>query len=488
MKAFIKLVVILALASPLWAQVSKGTFSGAIASPGFELMALDSTKSYLVNGNTGHPVFIQGEQIYNLGTELSSVSDITLCLSTLQSQGYNFVWVALTDVAFHDNAPNDNWPTYGSGAAPFGASPFTSMNESYFAHLDFVIQQAAVYGIEILLNVDFVGSLPEACNDTSGWCSELKAASSANLTAWGAYLGARYRRFPNIIWLFGGDLSPYSDSAAATAEQYVLNGIQANDPNHLFTCENLPTDGTHTSYNSQDGWTAGTWGLDAFYHDTSGSSGEGTMNSDANAAYTRSDHLPTFLIEDALEGENGSPTNLGQRTEKYQAVLGGTTLGAVFGNCVQWGMGYDYGNCSSWSSSTQWKTNFSTSGSQGMQYLGQLFRSREFWKMAPDTTHSVLTGGVGSGATGSVCGCTSDGQTCIVYDPIGNSQAPQIAMSHFSGTVHAWWFNPSSAATTDLSTFTNSGTQTFTPTDGNDWVLVLDLASAGLAAPGTTTE
>jgi hypothetical protein len=58
-------------------------------------------------------------------------------------------------------------------------------------------------------------------------------------------------------------------------------------------------------------------------------------------------------------------------------------------------------------------------------------------------------------------------------------------MAHFSGAVHAWWFNPSTAAATDLGTFTNSGTQTFTPPDGNDWVLVLDLDSANLSAPGS---
>jgi hypothetical protein len=83
-----------------------------------------------------------------------------------------------------------------------------------------------------------------------------------------------------------------------------------------------------------------------------------------------------------------------------------------------------------------------------------------------------------------VAGCSSDGETCIVYDPVGNTQAPQIAMAHFSGTVQAWWFTPPTGATTNLATFSNSGTHTFTPPDGNDWVLVLDLASAALPAPG----
>src|SRR5208282_37505 len=181
---------------------------------------------------------------------------------------------------------------------------------------------------------------------------------------------------------------------------------------HLITCENEP--GT-TGPNSQDSWPANTWDLDFFYHDTSG------MATDANSAWTRSDHLPTFLGEDVLEGESGSPTDLGQRTEKYQAVLGGTNLGFVFGNCVMWGLGFDYSNCSSWTSSTQWKTWFNTNGAIASMYLGRLMRSREFWKMIPDTNHTVVTAGFGSGDTITVTSRSSDGQTILAYIPNGNA-------------------------------------------------------------------
>lgn len=47
-----------------------------------------------------------------------------------------------------------------------------------------------------------------------------------------------------------------------------------------------------------------------------------------------------------------------------------------------------------------------------------------------------------------------------------------------------WWFNPSSGATTLTGSYTNSGTQNFTPPDSNDWVLVIDEAGANLAAAG----
>ena len=455
-----------------------------------QFVVLDSTGTYFMNPKTGHPVFMQGEQAYNLATELSSTSDIQLYLSTRKSEGFNFIWVAATDMGNHNHAPENNWPTYGSGAAPFGSTPFLEMNETYFAHLDSVLEQAAAYGFEVLLMPAFVGSGPTYCSDSSGWCLELHAASAAKLRAFGAWLGQRYANYPNIIWLLGGDLDLVHYPALQAKEEAIAAGLRSADPNHLITIENEV--GT-TGSNSQDhkgasAWPSGSWQLDSFYHDVSGSPGQGTMNGDANSANTRSDHLPTYLLEDSLEGEFSSPSDLGQRTEKYQAVLGGTTLGAVFGNCVMSGLGYHYSECTSWANSTAWKTNFATAGATAMRHLGKLFRSREFWKLVPDSPNAVLKGGIGSGTTESVAACTSDGQTCIVYDPLGHSQNPKIAMGHFSGMIHGWWFSPQTGSTKNLSTFTNHGTRTFTPPDDNDWVLVLDLDSAALPAPGTSTE
>jgi hypothetical protein len=58
-----------------------------------------------------------------------------------------------------------------------------------------------------------------------------------------------------------------------------------------------------------------------------------------------------------------------------------------------------------------------------------------------------------------------------------------VALKPASGTVGA----PPviTSATTDLGTFSDSGMMMFTPPDGNDWVLVLDDANAGLPSPGS---
>ena len=483
MRTLPKIALLLALTVPLMAQVFSGVHSGSPGGPGNgigQLITLNSSKTYLINSYTGHAVFIVGDSCFNLFTQLSANSDIATYLSDRQAKGINTCWAAVVDNAYHGAGSSEN--------NAFGNSPWTSgsenfaacCNSAYFAQVDWVLQQASQYGMTIIMGTAFVGSYGTCSGE---YVSAMESASDATMQAYGAYLGARYKDYNNIIWLIGGDSNiAYCGSALQTKENDIAVGIKSQDPNHLITVEETNNSGGVPAYTE---WGSGySWfNLNTIYPKSGVASTDLLADySQANQSYQHSSQ-PTFSIEDDYETE-ASMTNQQLRQEAYIEVLSGATLGRLFGSSAIWPFNASCCEPGSYS----WSTDIDATPSVNQQYLGQLFRSREFWKMAPDTTHSVLTGGVGSGATGSVCGCTSDGQTCIVYDPIGNSQAPQIAMSHFSGTVHAWWFNPSSAATTDLSTFTNSGTQTFTPADGNDWVLVLDLASAGLAAPGTTTE
>ena len=243
-----------------------------------------------------------------------------------------------------------------------------------------------------------------------------------------------------------------------------------------------------TGYNSQDynggtAWPAGAWALDSFYYDYSGT--PGVMTLDANASWTRSDHLPSLSQQDTYENDNSSGTPLQERSEAYQAVLGGLTLGVFLGNDIMWGFGYDYQYSTGYIGPIQWKTWFTTPATTARINLAQLMRSREFWKMVPDTGQTVVTVGYGSGDTITTTARSSDGQAIIAYIPNGNATTLTVEMSQITSatsTAICWWFNPSTGSTTLIGTYTTSGTQYFTPPDSNDWVLVIDDANANLAA------
>lgn len=441
-----------------------------------QFMALSKDKSYLVNTITNQPVFITGEQAYSLATNLSLNSDIEYYLSTRQAMGFNLIWVAAVDQAYLVNPPGN-----ALGEVPFVGYPdgrskaFTNMNEAYFRHLDYVIQRAAAHGFTVLLNAAFVGSGPSWCDDTTGWCRELKTASNTDLTAYGAYLGNRYKSYPNIIWMMGGDCDLKDYPLFKRKMDDIANGIRSVDSVHLMTIETQPPDGA-----SQDHMSGSTWiNLNFLYQDAPG------MAAKANANYTRHDSLPMFIGEDNLENETVG--DLVERSEGYQAVLGGAHLGFVFGNCVIWSFGAVYKYCNIQPGQT-WRNRLSSTGSVGRQNLGRLMRSREHWQMVPDIDHSVITAGYGSGDTVTVTSRSRDGQTILAYVPNGNATTLTVAMSKITSSSHmakCWWFDPSWGAATFIGNYANSGTKDFTPPDSRDWVLVIDDAGAKFPAPGS---
>jgi hypothetical protein len=182
-------------------------------------------------------------------------------------------------------------------------------------------------------------------------------------------------------------------------------------------------------------------------------------------------------------------TALGVRTEGYWAALSGAYLGRDFCNNAIWSFGDSYDTMGA-----TWQSQLSSAGSVSQQWMGKLFRSREHWLLVPDINHTVATAGYGSLGTWpqttlTTTASTSDGQTIIAYVPDGNAATITINMTKIisaTNTTKCWWFDPSNGSTTLIGSFANTGTQNFTPPDGNDWVLVIDDANANLGAPGST--
>jgi hypothetical protein len=419
-----------------------------------QLMTLSADGTHLVNTFTNQPVFMIGEDAFAMDGNLSS-SDLETYLSDRASRGFNLIWISAVDNVYSVNPPKD-YP----GNLPFSGGDFLNMQEPYFAELDYVIQRAAAYGITVMLNPAFSGY---PCSG-GGWCPEMEAASDVTMTAYGAYLGNRYKNYSNIIWLIGGDADiTHLGSAIKTKLNDIAVGIRSADTVHLMTAENIRGE------SSLDQWSGSSWlGLNGLYNLPA------DFPAAANSNYLRPDFLPLFEIEDYYEGEH-SMTELGLRTEAYWAVLSGANLGGFFGNDAIWPFGDSYETMGA-----TWQSQLGSVGSVGRSVMGTLFRSREHWKMVPDISHVVVTAGYGSGQTLTVTSRTNDGQTIIAYIPNGNATTLTVDMTKItsqSQQASCSWFNPSSGAYTLIGVFGNAGTRNFTPPDSNDWVLAIDDAS-----------
>jgi Protein of unknown function (DUF4038)/Putative collagen-binding domain of a collagenase len=409
---------------------------------------------YLVD-QSNQPFFWSGDAAWSLVAQLN-LMDAGLYLDNRSEKGFTVVMVNLIEHKFCTNPPANI-----NGDLPFSCRPFASPNEKYFAHADSVIESAVRHNIIVLLAPLYLGY---DCKD-EGWCEEVKEASSGDLLSWGRYLGNRYKKFSNIIWLIGGDASPL------TVKDKVLEmvkGIRENDTLHLFSAHNQPESMAITPW-ADEQWLS----LNNVY------SYDSVLYKRYRTAYDHLPVMPYFQIESAYENEhNSTPQQL--CSQAYWAILSGA-MGHVFGNCPVW----HFGAAEKWCNTTDWKKEMNNSGSRSMDYLQRLFRSRSWQKLIPDFENNLITSGYGiRGIKDHVAGAlTSDGNTIIAYLP--SPRKVTVNMTGIHGVkAKCWWYRPSDGTVIEIGTYTTSSVHSFTPVSSGDWVLVIDNESAKLPAPG----
>jgi hypothetical protein len=421
-------------------------------------LKLSGDGRYLTD-QVGQPFFINGDAAWSMIAQANQ-QEVDTYLTDRQQKGYNLVLTNLIEHEFSSNAP----------ANIFGDQPFTTPgdfntpNDAYFAHADYVLTKADERGMIVLLAPLYLGY---QCGG-QGWCGEVRDSSLATMRAWGRYVGNRYRNFSNIIWLIGADVDPVAAGVADKVRE-VVAGIREMGAAQLMTAGNAP------EQSASDVWGAESWlDLNSVYTYFAGDT-----YVEALQQYNRTPFKPVFFLEGQYENSNSS-TQQSLRGQAYGAVLSGTTVGHVFGNCPVWNFGISAGFCTS----TNWVSQLNSPGSHSLANLGKLLGGRAFWQLVPDQTHTTLTAGYSSGYFYASTARTMDGATVVAYLP--TARTVTIDMTRVSGTTaRAWWFNPETAQTFLIGDFSTIGTRNFTSPSSRDWVLVLDDLAMNLPAPGT---
>jgi len=469
-----------------------------------QFMVLSEDRTHLVNTFTNKPVFITGDTAYNLITQLTSDADVEAYLADRQAKGINLIWVALVDFGSHGEGthPPGEGPGEGNtqkdafGNDPWnGAADFTGMEgaTAYWTHVDDVLKRAAAHGITVLAGTAFAGTF-SSCK--LPYFSSMMTSSDATMKAYGAFLGNRYKSYPNVIWLQGGDANIKTcGSDLGKKVNDLAQGILSADPVHLMAVEATSgvwgeASATHwSSYTFGPDNPAGWLTLGTIYPkgtpDKVFSAEIDQIISQSATETEARPFVPYFSVEDPYEYEPWSrePYDDQQlRQVAYSEVLSGAKLGRLFGSAGVWPFGAP---CCQHGS--KWQVNMEHPASFDQQRLGQLFRSREHWKLIADTHHTVVTAGFGADETLTVTSRTADGQTIIAYVPKGNRTTLTVDMSKVTSKLHqatCWWFSPSSGATSLIGSFVTLGKRNFTPPTATDWVLVIDDTAAKLPAPG----
>jgi hypothetical protein len=424
---------------------------------------------YLVDQNNV-PFLIVGDVPQSLVTKVST-ADAEQYLANREARGFNALWInVLTAGPYYHNSPDDGstydgilpFTGYLAGGSDTAHYDLTKPNESYFARVDQMLRLAADHGMVVFLDPI----------ETGQWRHTLLNNGPLAAHDYGRYLGNRYKRFDNIVWLNGNDFNNWKTLADDEVVKAVALGIQSADSRQLQTIElNVET----SSSSDDPAWASiisinGTYTYSPTYFQMWHS-------------YNHSPAMPTFLLEGHYDlMDYGHPVDYGTpsvlRRQEYWAMLSG-------------GKGQLYGNGYTVEFLSGWKDYVDTVAVSQLMIWHSFFSSLPWQDLVPDEDHMVVTAGFGdSGDLNSrasqIAFCTTsltpDGSFVVVYLPTPRDIT--VNMKSLKGAANGKWFDPTNGVYVPIpgGPFPNTGTRHFAPPrtnrgdDDDDWVLLLEAA------------
>lgn len=367
------------------------------------------------------------------------------------------------------NDPNPN------GETPLIENDPTHPNEAYFEHVDYIVETAREKGM-------YIGMLPTWGDKwNKRWGEGPEIFTPENARAYGRYLGDRYSDAPNIIWILGGDRIPEEERHEPIIRAMAEGIREADSGKHLMTFH--PMGGRSSSeFFHKDDW------LDFNMLQSSHGSYDNPNYEMVASDYNRSPVKPVIDAEPRYEDhpvdwdpDNGWFNDFDVRQATYWGIFAGG-FGITYGCHNIWQM-YEPGHEPISSARRSWQKSLDLPGAWDMLHVRNLMESRPFGNV-PD--QSLLAEGPSDGA-GTVR-VTRGNDYAFFYIPTGADVS--VKTDGISGNeIKAWWYDPRTGKAQMITTFRNGGTRQFDPPGqeqrGNDWILVLDNASAGYPEPGS---
>ena len=459
------LLMALTLLGPVWAKGQVGALSHKVSgasSPAFPLK-VSANGRYLVDQNN-IPFLIVGDSPQAL-PEMISTADAARYFDDRHAHGFNTVWINLLCASPYfpdcraDGATYDGirpFTGYIAGGTDTAHYDLTKPNEAYFARVDQMLTLAANHGMAVFLDPI----------ETGQWLETLRNNGPAAARTYGEYLGNRYKRFPNIVWLNGNDFRNWQNRENDAVVRAVAEGIKSTDPRSLQTIEFNPPTGSSLD----DPTWAPIVSINSTYV-------YAPTYIQMLHSYDQRPIVPTYLVEahydlERVANDYGTPPVL--RREEYWTMLSG-------------GKGQIYGNAYTWTFMPGWKFNLDTVGVTQLMIWHQFFSSLPWKDLVPDQAHKVVTAGLGTYGNlqtrvsqNDYCTVsrTPNGSLVVAYMP--TAREITVNMASLKAPAYAQWFDPTDGTYTAIpgGPFANTGTRQFSPPGQNgdgdsDWVLLL---------------
>jgi hypothetical protein len=439
-------------------------------------LKVSDNKRFLVHED-GTPFFYLGDTGWELLHRLTK-EETEKYLENRRAKGFTVIQAVILAEVDGLTVPN------AEGNLPLTGNDPLKPVEAYFAHVDWVVKKAAEKGI-------CIGLLPTWGDKWNRkWGAGPQVFNPENARAYGKYLGERYRNYPNIIWILGGDRPIEVEIQRQIICEMALGLKEGDGGTHLISFHPTGAQGSAQNFHNepwldfnmrQNGHSVSY--TERYYMTYEDYRLEPTKPViDAEPVYE--DHPVNFNPD-----QNGHSTSADVRRPLYWDLFGGAC-------------GHTYGHHSVWQMWTPernpinrplmpWYEAIDQPGAGQMVFGRLLLESRPYLTRIPDNS-VIVPGNVTSSVPGAgvyrfVATRDQEGTYAFVYVPAGRRFS--VRMDVITGKeVVAWWYNPRTGEATRTGKFQNTGTQSFispTPGENLDWILVLDDASRNYPAPGS---
>ena len=384
---------------------------------------------YLIDA-AGKPFFYQADTAWMLPLR-RTVAEADEYFALKKTQGFNAIQLQLTGFL---GMKNDE------GRLPFGENhDFATPDEAFFAKIDAIFERAAARNLYLAVAPLWSGCCGEgwAGKSEDGTPKPMNANGPDKCCAFGRWLGERYGKFQNLMWILGGDNDPYNayEEIIALAE-----GLRAAAPHQLRTYHAAST------HSSTDVFPDADW-LDISMTYTYFRGFNKAWNKvqpdvyEVNATERRKmPPKPFFLGESTYEREHGdwgSPLQI--RKQAWWSALSGAT-------------GHAYGSAN-WKMEDNWRELAELPGAQSLKHLADLFaecpweRLNPFheWRNMDFAVDSYADNNAPIYADARFLG-KGQGKLLIAYLP-----SPRFVWAYFGGEdARMFWYDPTSGEKTPV--------------------------------------
>jgi hypothetical protein len=416
----------------------------------------------------GDPILVFGDSPW-AGITRWSPQQAGQYFTNREANGFNASIISLVG-AINNGAPDDEGRTF-DGIVPFDGGDITRWNEVYWRRVDEIVRTACIHGNTLFLY------------PIDGWNVD-KAFGHATLgdaRRYGTMVATRYSRFPNIVWMSGGDYFPpdiagphHSPSEHDAMFEQVLLGIREAGDSRPFSIQ--------LGYQKSISTDSPSW---ARYVDW-------------NFVYT---YLPTYravLEAYGRVGERGPlPALLGEANYERENNSSDTpeTTDEALRRQMVWALtsgspGYFYGS-DDWEFHPGWEGRMDTAAVRQLGGIRDYFESIEWWNLVPDESADVILAGRGEEVVDDVEMDVLDSDY-LTAARLGG-EGPLVAYVPTERTVAvdpaklrrpvARWVDPANATAQPLEVEIEESGLLATPgnnsANGPDWILWLDVAPTG---------